>query len=72
MTLTELSTAQDDLNTTIQTAVQSFIDTYPDAVFAHGNVYVVHDQSGPRVVAVTSIEASVDGARITRRAPENA
>ena len=71
MSLAVLAAAQDTLNDTIKTAVESFLED--SAVnLQHGQITAYREPDGNLVVNVTTtIDALVDNARITRTAPQN-
>ncbi|MCE9679625.1 hypothetical protein LZP69_10680 [Shewanella sp. AS1] len=73
MTLNDLATAQDAMNAAINQAVSDFLTACPDATFQHGHINLQYPAEGGSVtpVASTTVECTVDGARITRRLPEN-
>lgn len=72
MTLDELAQAQDTMNAAINQAVSDFLTTCPSAVFQHGHINLQNSAEGGGAVPVasTSVECSIEGARISRRVPE--
>lgn len=71
MSLSVLAAAQDTLNASIKTAVESFLED-PAVNLQHGQITAYRDPSGELVVNVTTtIDAVIDNARITRTAPQN-
>lgn len=71
MSLSVLAAAQDTLNASIKTAVESFLED-PSVNLQHGQITAYREHDGNLVVNVTTtIDAVIDNARITRTAPQN-
>ncbi|QSX32448.1 hypothetical protein JYB87_11790 [Shewanella avicenniae] len=70
-TATELEQAQQAMNDEITAAVETFLAAIPEARFHSGNIYVDMMDGNSTVRTTTSVEAVINGGRITRTYPSN-
>lgn len=71
--LSELVEAQDTLNAALKSAVETFLATSPEFSFNYCNIQNTSSVGDTRTVSVNStVEATVDSARITRTSPTGA